>query len=127
MDREPASQLGVLIVDDEADVRLLVRMIIDQSDGMFVSGEAASGAEALDQVAEQHHDVVVLDQMMPGMDGLEAASRILAGRPEQRVVLFSAFLDDELERRAREVGICACVVKGRLRELPSVLVDVVAR
>lgn len=116
--------IGTLIVDDEPDLRLLLRMGIElRNQGLFVAGEAATGADALEMLDEADPAVVVLDQMMPGMDGLETAARILARRPDQKIVLFSAFLDDEVQRRALERGVTMCVPKQRLRELPDMLFD----
>ncbi len=108
-------RIGTLIVDDDDDLRLLVRLAIEErNEGLFVSGEAADGLSALARVGELAPDVVVLDQMMPGLDGIETATRMLATRPRQRIVLFTAFLDDELARRAEAAGIRACLPKNRL-------------
>lgn len=116
--------IGAFIVDDEPDLRLLVRMGIElRNEGLFVVGEAASGTAALEMIDEADPAVVVLDQMMPGIDGLETAARILDRRPEQKIVLFSAFLDDEIRRSALERGVSACVPKQRLKELPDILLD----
>lgn len=110
--------IRTLIVDDEDDLRLLVRLAIEQrNEGLVVSGEAAAGDEALEQLDGADPTVVVLDQMMPGMDGLETAARILERRPGQLIVLYSAFLDPRLERQALAVGIAACVRKGRAKDL----------
>lgn len=104
--------ITVLVVDDQPDLRLLVRTIITASnDGLSCSDEAASGEEAVAYLEESDVTVVVLDQMMPGMTGLEAAREILARRPDQRIILFSAYLDDHLRDGARAIGIKACVDK----------------
>jgi DNA-binding response OmpR family regulator len=119
---------GALIVDDEEDIRLLVRMAIERwNRGMAVSGEVDHGEAALREIERVDPAVVVIDQMMPDMDGLETARRILALRPDQVVVLFSAFLDEEIERVAGEVGVARCVDKRRLQELPAILHDLVQR
>lgn len=110
--------IRTLIVDDEADLRLLVRLAFEQrNEGLVVAGEAAAGDEALAQLEGADPTVVVLDQMMPGMDGLETASRILERRPGQLIVLYSAFLDRELEEQAVAVGITACLRKGKAKDL----------
>ena len=108
----------VLVVDDQPDLRLLVRMLITAANnGLHCASEAGSGEEAVqwfDQSCghdEQLPTVVVLDQMMPGLTGIETARRILARRPSQRIILFSAYLDDSLRRLARSVGIKACIDK----------------
>ena len=110
--------IRTLIVDDEPDLRLLLRLAIEhRNEGLMVSGEAAEGQEALDLIDEVDPTVVVLDQMMPGMDGLETAARILERRPGQLIVLYSAFLDAKLTEQASRAGITACMLKGRAKDL----------
>jgi two-component system, chemotaxis family, chemotaxis protein CheY len=109
---------SVLIVDDEEDMRVLVRAIVS-GDGITVAGEAADGTQALAQLEAVDPAVVVLDQMMPGMTGLETARLILERRPNQAIVLFSAFLSDELRAEASAIGVSACLTKdqvGRIAE-----------
>lgn len=102
----------VLIVDDQEDLRLLVRtLIISANDGLLVGGEAGSGEEALAQVDAVDPSVIVLDQMMPGMTGLETAAAILERRPDQRIILFSAYLHADLKQQALAVGVTSCVDK----------------
>lgn len=116
-DRAPAT---ALLVDDEPDIRLLLRVIISAtSSGLVVVGEAGSGPEALAALATVDPDVIVLDHMMPGMTGVELASRIRAERPDQLMILCSAYLDDELRARAAAAGIACCVAKEDIRLVPS--------
>lgn len=113
---------GVLVVDDESDMRLLVREIIDQAnEGLKVVGQAASGREAIDVWRENGADVILLDERMPDMSGLETAERILAERPAQNIILFSAYLDNATVRRASELGIRACLPKSDLARIPEAL------
>jgi CheY-like chemotaxis protein len=105
-----------MVVDDTAHVlRMLSAML--SLDGFEVVGEAASGAEAVDGVHAAGPDVVVMDYRMPVMDGLTAARRIRDQRPGQIVVLYTAFIDDDLERRAAEAGVSLCV--GKVEGLAS--------
>ena len=113
-----AEEIRTLIVDDEPDLRLMLRLAIERrNEGLTVAGEASAGQEALAVVDDVDPKVIVLDQMMPGMDGLETATRILEKRPGQLIVLYSAFLDADLEAQADAVGITACLRKGRAKEL----------
>ena len=115
-------QIGALIVDDQEDVRLLVRMIIEAANqGLFVSGEAASGQEAVERLEETDPAVVVVDEMMPGLSGIETASLILRRRPGQRIILCTAYLDDEVLARATAVGIQVCLPKEQAAELPDTI------
>jgi two-component system response regulator YesN len=110
--------IRTLIVDDEPDLRLLLRLAMEQrNEGLLVVGEAGAGQEALDRLDSDDPTVIVLDQMMPGMDGIETARRILQRRPLQTIVLYSAYLDNELERAAATVGIAACMRKGSAKDL----------
>ena len=112
---------SVLIVDDEPDMRGLARIFLEM-DGFEVVGEAVDGQEAVTLYTElESPTVVLLDNRMPVMTGLEAAERILAQQPSQLVVLFSAFLDEEAQTRARDLGVAACLDKTDVSELPRVL------
>jgi CheY-like chemotaxis protein len=116
----------ILIVDDELDMRMLVRVIIDLANrGWSIVGEAADGVEAVQAWRDLNGppvpDVIVLDNRMPELSGLEAAAQILAERPEQHIVLYSAFLDDAVRREAANLGVRHCVTKDELDRLPEVI------
>jgi DNA-binding NarL/FixJ family response regulator len=117
-------EIGALIVDDAEDVRLLIRIVIEAANrGLFVSGEAANGQEALAQLDDCDPSVVILDQRMPGMTGLETAALIRARRPRQPMILCSAHLDDRLREEARAVGIAIAVPKERFDAIPEAMRD----
>lgn len=119
-------QISALLVDDEPDVRLLLRKMIEaENDGLFVAGEAADGHEAVAAVDRLNPTVVVLDERMPAMSGMEAAAAIIATRPDQPIVLCTAHLDDELRERASAVGIAECVAKREMSTIPRLLKDLV--
>jgi CheY-like chemotaxis protein len=122
----------ILVVDDEMDMRMLVRVIIDLANrGWSIVGEAADGAQALEVWRNLNGppvpDVIVLDNRMPELTGLEVAERILHERPDQRIVLYSAYLDDEVRARARSVGVTQCVTKEELERLPDVIDSITSR
>jgi CheY-like chemotaxis protein len=107
------------LVDDEADIRLLMRALIDAADeGLYVEAEAATGEAALERLEVFGPDVVVLDQMMPGLTGIEVARVIRERWPELPIVLCSAYLSDELVRQAEEVGVTRAIGKGQIVDLP---------
>jgi DNA-binding NarL/FixJ family response regulator len=117
--------IRTLIVDDHRNIRALIRLLIEEVDeGLAVGGEASTAMEALDQIDDVDPTVVLLDYKMPEVDGLEAAERILARRPNQAIVLCSAFVDDQLRERARRAGIVACLSKADFNSLPEVLREV---
>ncbi|HEX2057691.1 MAG TPA: response regulator [Actinomycetota bacterium] len=100
----------VLVVDDTEHVRsMLVDML--ELDGFDVVGEAASGAEAVEVATDRDPDVIVMDYKMPGVDGLTAARSIRDTRPQQGIILYTAYLDQKLEEEAREAGVALCVGK----------------
>jgi CheY-like chemotaxis protein len=108
----------VLIVDDEADIRFLVRQTLAGAKPPWeIAGEAVTGADAILSWRELQPDVIVLDQRMPGLSGLEAAELILAEKPGQIIVLFTAFRDPAAEAKATAIGIRACVSKTELHRL----------
>lgn len=120
-------EIRVQIVDDQDDVRVLLRLTIDlANDGLIVVAEAANGEEALVQVESADPAVVVLDEMMPGMNGIDVARHIRRLRPGQPIVLCSAHLDDTVRARAREAGVTAALPKERLDELPDLLRSLVS-
>jgi YesN/AraC family two-component response regulator len=114
--------ISVLIVDDEDDIRMLMRMVIQGGgDDLSVAGEAADGREALEIFEREEVDVVVLDQRMPGLSGIETATKMLEIRPLQKIVMCSAFLDTELRREAEAHGIAKAIAKRDIDRLPQVL------
>src|SRR5687767_5334441 len=83
MTRDPAQRsVRVLVVDDHADVRFLVRTILqDAGPAVTYAGEAASAGEAVAALEAHEPDVVVLDARMPAVDGFETAAMLLERRP----------------------------------------------
>ena len=115
-------RIGALLVDDEPDIRLLLRSLIErENEGLYVVAEAADGSEAIAAVEQYEPAVIVIDERMPGMGGIEAAEAIRAHHPEQPIVLCTAYLDDALQARADAVGIARCVTKTDAAIIPKLL------
>lgn len=119
------SDVRVLVVDDEPDVRLLVRGVLETEPRFTVVGEAADGSEALALFDELRPDAIVLDYRMPDLNGLEVADRILRAHPSTPVILFSAFLDDATRVEAQHIGVSRCLSKESVFDLATTLSDVV--
>lgn len=121
------SEITTLIVDDQKDIRLLLRILIDAAnDGLTVVGEAASGLEAIAAVQKIKPLVVIFDEMMPEMSGVEAAAEVRRMRPAQLMVLCTAYLDAGVIERARAAGMDAWLAKQDVAELPDLIRRLVA-
>jgi NarL family two-component system response regulator LiaR len=91
----PDKKIGVLLVDDHAVVRQGLRMFIEMQHDMEVLGEGSNGAEAVELSARLAPDVILLDLLMPEMDGVEATHRILQRNPHARVLILTSFGEDD--------------------------------
>ena len=101
----------ILIADDRATMRSTLRQLLTLYGKLDVCGEAEDGRQAVDAAVALKPDLVLLDYKMPNGDGLEAASEIREKLPETPIVMFTLFESDELESRARKVGVRAVVSK----------------
>jgi DNA-binding NarL/FixJ family response regulator len=88
-------KIKVLLVDDHAVVRQGLRTFLELQDDMIVVGEAANGAEAIEQAKFTQPDIVLLDLMMPKMGGVEATPHIIAACPTARVIILTSFGEDD--------------------------------
>ena len=88
-------EISVVIVDDHALVRQGLRTFLDLHDDIQVTGEAANGVEAVERVSQLRPDVVLMDLVMPEMDGIEATKRIRSICPDTKVIVLTSFTEDE--------------------------------
>jgi DNA-binding NarL/FixJ family response regulator len=103
--------LRVLLVDDTADVRLLVRMLLAERGNVDVVAEASNGLEAIRFAAALQPDLIVLDIAMPELDGIAALPRLREASPESRIVMLSAFPRSSQEAASLAAGAAAYVEK----------------
>ncbi|MBI3477036.1 MAG: response regulator [Acidobacteria bacterium] len=97
--------LKILIADDNATVRRLLRRTIEDNAELNICGEAENGRIAVEQVRQSNPDVVILDFQMPVMNGLEAAREIGRIAPKTTLVLFTLYAHAEVLKQAEAVGI----------------------
>ncbi len=121
--------MRLVFADDDFDVRVLVRMFV--SSVAEIAGEAKDGQQAVDifnEIRERGEtvDVMVLDQMMPHLTGLEVARLVHELDPTVRLVLFSAAMDHDLASVARSAGVDAAIRKTELKDLGDLLEELVA-
>jgi DNA-binding NarL/FixJ family response regulator len=103
--------IKVLIVDDHAVVREGLRAFLELQDGLAVVGEAADGDEALARTEELGPDVVLMDLVMPRLDGVGAMRALRARNQPARVIVLTSFLDDERLMPAIEAGAAGYLLK----------------
>jgi two-component system, NarL family, response regulator DevR len=101
----------ILLVDDHEVVRLGLRALLGRHPQFEIIGEASSAREALEQVANNHPDVVVMDIRLPGTSGIEACEEITTRFPETRVLMLTSYAEDEMLFSAIRAGASGYVLK----------------
>jgi DNA-binding NarL/FixJ family response regulator len=108
----PPDPIGVLIVDDHAVVREGLRNFLELQDGIEVVGEAADGREALAAEAQLSPDVILMDLVMPVLDGVEAMRELHDRGSSSRVIVLTSFLEDERVLPAIQAGAAGYLLKS---------------
>jgi two-component system, NarL family, response regulator LiaR len=103
--------IRVLIADDHAVVRQGLRTFLELQDDIEVVADACDGEEAVTAALDGHPDVVLMDLVMPALDGIEATRRILRERPDTRVIALTSFLDDDKLLPAVRAGAAGYLLK----------------
>lgn len=113
---------SILIVDDHEVVRNGIRSYLEKLSDFHVIGEAASGEEALDMVSELIPEIVLLDLIMPGMDGIETTRRIKQISPRSQVVVLTSYHEDIHIFPALKAGAISYILKDmKMDKLVEVL------
>jgi len=108
---DDSAPIRVLIVDDHSVVRMGLRVFFDLQDDIEVVGEAADGSEGVAMARRLEPDVVLMDLLMPNMDGVTAIGRIKAERPQTEIVTMTSFIEEEKVTAALEAGASGYVLK----------------
>src|SRR5687768_5156268 len=101
-----------MIVDDHEMVRNGLSTFLLAYDDLELVGEASSGAEGVRMAAELRPDVVLMDLVMPGMDGATATKSLLQQVPEARVIALTSYRDDDLLQRVLQAGATSYLLKN---------------
>src|SRR2546423_1308004 len=104
--------IRVLIADDHAVLREGLRSFLELQDGIEIVGGAADGAEAVELAEQLHPAVVLMDLVMPKLDGVEAMRKLRERVPETRVIILTSYIDDERLLPAIRAGAAGYLLKN---------------
>jgi DNA-binding NarL/FixJ family response regulator len=105
-------RISVVVCDDVAEMRLLLRYALEEDPALSVVGEADNGRDGARVIAELQPDVVLLDLSMPEMDGLEAIPEIVSSAPRTGIIVFSGFAAERMSAPAINSGADRYLEKG---------------
>jgi DNA-binding NarL/FixJ family response regulator len=108
--------ISVLIVDDQDLVREGLRMLLEAEPDLAVAGEAGTGSQALAQARRLDPDVILMDVRMPGMNGIEATTRLVQAGCRARILMLTTFNLDEYVYHALKAGASGFLLKDASRE-----------
>lgn len=106
-----SERIRVVLVDDHVVVRVGLRAFLDTQPDMEIVGEAASGEEGVTLIASTLPDVVLMDLLMPGIDGVEATRRARAASPHTQVIVLTSYSEDERIFPAIKAGALSYLLK----------------
>jgi NarL family two-component system response regulator LiaR len=112
MTQQNTEQITVLIVDDHAVVRQGLRLLLDAQPGITVVGEAADGLMAIQMTRQLEPTVILMDLLMPGMNGIDTMHRLQELKLESKVLVLSSSLEDQLVKQALQAGAHGYVLKA---------------
>jgi two-component system, NarL family, response regulator LiaR len=118
----PTNKINVLIVDDHTIVRQGLRTLLELMEDLEVAGEASNGQLAIDMVSRFHPDVILMDLMMPEMDGITATRIICEENPGIKIIALTSFLEDDNIIPAIQAGATSFLLKD---VSPNELVDTI--
>lgn len=109
-------QIRVLLADDHLVVRMGLAAIISFEDDLVLAGEASDGAEAVSKSLKLRPDVIVMDLMMPQVNGVEATRKIRAQWPDAKIMILTSFGSSEDIKKAVDAGAISAIVKDSSQE-----------
>jgi len=111
MELKKSASIGLLLVDDHEVVRVGLRTVLHQNQGIEIVGEAGSRAQAVRAARRLHPDVILMDVRLPDGSGVEACREILADSPATRVIFLTSYTDDDSVLAAVLAGASGYVLK----------------
>ena len=105
------TKIKVMIVDDHGIVRQGLRTYLDLLEDITIVAEAENGLDALDKVKQFNPDIVLMDLVMPEMDGIEATQKICGSYPDEKVIVLTSFTEDEQVFSAIKAGAVGYLLK----------------
>jgi NarL family two-component system response regulator LiaR len=117
---ETKGSIEVFIADDHLIVREGIKALLSTEEGIDVIGDAGDGKRAVDEVARLKPDVILMDLLMPGMDGIEAIGHIKNNQPDARILVLTSFATDDKVFPALQAGALGFLLKD---SSPEMLVD----
>jgi CheY-like chemotaxis protein len=115
-----APPLRVLVVDDEEDIRVLLRAQLERA-GYTVAGEAADGLEAMAHCDRDLPDAVVLDLLMPRVNGFEVIPKLRSKHPDVGIIAYTAVAGDFVRNEMQRLGIPLVLKSGQFSRLDAAL------
>ena len=120
-----APAIRVVIADDEADVRLLLRIQLEL-EGFEIAGEAHDGQAALDTCRDAKPDAVILDLLMPGVNGFEAIPKLRRHHPNVAIVAYTAVAGEFVRKEMARLRIPLLLKSGNVTALATKIRELVA-
>ncbi len=107
-----SARIRLLVADDHALLRQALRVLLEAQDGLEVVGEATNGRDAVEAAERLQPDVILMDMVMPGLNGIDAMRQIIKRSPATRILILTAYLEDERLLQALRAGAAGYVVKN---------------
>ena len=104
--------IRVMIVDDHPIVRDGLKTMLLAFDDLKLVGEAADGSQAVAHCGQAQPDVILMDMVMPGMDGIATTRAVLAHYPQMKIIMLTSFVEDKLVQNALEAGASGYLLKN---------------
>ena len=114
----------ILIVDDSPLIRRSVRLLFEQQPDWAVCGEAENGSDGIDKARNLHPDLIVMDLVMPVLNGIEATRLLKRLLPTTPIVMFTTFADPHIKNAALDAGVRDLIDKS---ESTSALMETIER